>query len=688
MSALSEQTLLKAIQHRSALVRTHAIRIVLERKKSDPFFHQPVLRALTDRSPHVQRVAVEALALYPNVETVHTLVRFGQTVPAYDTHLSYTVKLCLRNLLRDKTLGSQVAAASWSQPDQIALAEPMSGVNEVYAGQFLFQTLRVNTLPKDTELKLLRQTALYLPADQRDDLVGFIRQKYTGDPSSQYRLFTVVQQSIRQQGAIVNESVRQWGVALAERLIQLPTTDWTYALSEEFYLRNVPITLFTPPTTTPLDPNLKLIGFDLGGFKGVIRSPVFRAPASLSFVTINLNPTAAPDSLNRVYLRLADDTTQILAQRTFPKANDHAVETINWDLSAHQGKRVYFELIDQSTGILWTGGFDPLALRLPEMSPKEVGEQQRFAIETAGESKITTLESTIHDLLLSPTTEYFIKAASARALLRLAPDRYATELGALLGADWYSVAYRKDIASLLGEFPSPTTQQVLQDWARQTKGEVQLELLKALATSPDGKDFILEQVRTSTLTTRTLVQPGLEDRMLLDSRPEQRAEFGRLTANLSPIDEARERLIQDRLNRLPTNVLLAENGRQLFIHTCSPCHQIARRGGMVGPQLDGIGSWGSRALATKILDPNRNISEAFRTYTIKLKNGSIKTGLFRRDEAASVVYAGPTGEEFFVPKADILENQASKFTVMPDHFSQTLSQDQFDQLMNYLLSVK
>lgn len=294
----------------------------------------------------------------------------------------------------------------------------------------------------------------------------------------------------------------------------------------------------------------------------------------------------------------------------------------------------------------------------------------------------------MRDLLLSNTTEYFIKAASARALLRLAPDRYAAQLGALLGAERYSVAYRKDLATILGEFPSPTTRQVLQDWARRTNGEVQLELLKALATSPEGKNFILEQVRTGALATRILVQPGLEDRMQLDSRPNQRAEFSRLTANLSPIDEAREQLIQDRLKRLPNNVLLAENGRQLFVHTCSPCHQIARRGGLVGPQLDGIGSWGSRALATKILDPNRNISEAFRTYTIKLKNGSVKTGLFRRDEAASIVYAGPTGEEFFVAKTDIVEHQASKFTVMPDHFSQTLSQEQFDQLMNYLLSVK
>jgi len=51
-----------------------------------------------------------------------------------------------------------------------------------------------------------------------------------------------------------------------------------------------------------------------------------------------------------------------------------------------------------------------------------------------------------------------------------------------------------------------------------------------------------------------------------------------------------------------------------------------------------------RGLVEKILDPNRNISKAFQNYTIKLKDGTVKSGLFRRDEGQSKVFADITGK--------------------------------------------
>ncbi len=60
---------------------------------------------------------------------------------------------------------------------------------------------------------------------------------------------------------------------------------------------------------------------------------------------------------------------------------------------------------------------------------------------------------------------------------------------------------------------------------------------------------------------------------------------------------------------------------------------------MIGPQLDGIGNWGATALTEKIINPNQNISEAFRNYTIKLKSGKVITGLYRREEGQVIVFA-------------------------------------------------
>jgi putative heme-binding domain-containing protein len=335
---------------------------------------------------------------------------------------------------------------------------------------------------------------------------------------------------------------------------------------------------------------------------------------------------------------------------------------------------------------------------LPAISPKEHAEQKRFGMELAGEFGITTLEPMLKTTLLDKAQPLYFRLASAKALMKLAPDRYAASLGAYIEDETNPLGFRTDLATTLGDSPQrgdgrrsngpSQTQAVLESTLKRTKGDVQLELLKSLATSSFGKELIMAQVQAGTLYTRILVQPGIEERLLLNISKQQKEKLEQLTANLSPIDDEREQLIVSRLNAFTATPALPESGRQVFAANCAACHQIARIGGLIGPQLDGIGSWGSKSLATKILDPNRNISEAFRLYTIKLKSGSVKMGLFRRDDAQSITYADAAGAEFVVPRNDIAELQASRHTLMPDQFGKVLPEKEFSDLLAYLLSVK
>ncbi len=125
--------------------------------------------------------------------------------------------------------------------------------------------------------------------------------------------------------------------------------------------------------------------------------------------------------------------------------------------------------------------------------------------------------------------------------------------------------------------------------------------------------------------------------------------------------------------------------RQICTQQCSMCQQNKGSGGMSGPQLDGIGNWGQKALTEKILNPNANISEAFRTYNITLKNGKALSGLFRREEGQVLIFANPGGQEFSISKNDIKQQVASKYTLMPDHFNKTIPKHEFDALLKFLL---
>src|SRR5690606_10592274 len=111
-------------------------------------------------------------------------------------------------------------------------------------------------------------------------------------------------------------------------------------------------------------------------------------------------------------------------------------------------------------------------------------------------------------------------------------------------------------------------------------------------------------------------------------------------------------------------------------------------GGSIGPQLDGVGQWGVNPLIEKIIDPNRNVSENFRNYTLKMKDGKVLSGLYRRDEGEVIIFANAAGEEFAVPAKDIAEREQSKFSLMPDQFRNTINENDFYALISYLLTLK
>jgi putative heme-binding domain-containing protein len=124
------------------------------------------------------------------------------------------------------------------------------------------------------------------------------------------------------------------------------------------------------------------------------------------------------------------------------------------------------------------------------------------------------------------------------------------------------------------------------------------------------------------------------------------------------------------------------------VQNCAPCHQINEEGGNIGPQLDGIGNWGEQALTEKILDPNRNISKAFINYNIEMKDGNVRIGLFRREEGQLFVFANAAGQEFSVPKSEVVERKPVPYTLMPDHFGEVIPEDDFYALLTYLLNQK
>lgn len=217
---------------------------------------------------------------------------------------------------------------------------------------------------------------------------------------------------------------------------------------------------------------------------------------------------------------------------------------------------------------------------------------------------------------------------------------------------------------------------------------LQTAIAKSLSKKPTGIDTLLNAVEAQTLRIDVLNGTEIRDILEKNLSAEQRKRFETLKLKFEKEIEDITTTIDQRITAYVSDDVQRELGMQVFSENCIICHQVAGKGQVIGPQLDGIGNWGLEALMVKILDPNRNISQSFRNYSITLKDGKSLTGLFRRQEGEAIVFADVTGNEFKVDQKTVVQQTPTGTTLMPDQFRNTIDEKDFNALMNYLLSLK
>lgn len=158
---------------------------------------------------------------------------------------------------------------------------------------------------------------------------------------------------------------------------------------------------------------------------------------------------------------------------------------------------------------------------------------------------------------------------------------------------------------------------------------------------------------------------------------------------ISPEERTRlDGLIAERVTGFDPTTANAENGHEIFRVHCSACHQVAGEGGLIGPQLDGIGTRGPARLAEDILDPNRNVDAHFYLTTLTLNDNSVVAGFVIAEPGEVIVVLDPAGTEHRVAKGDVAKQESSALSLMPAAFDKLLSTGQFSDLTSWLLQQK
>lgn len=335
----------------------------------------------------------------------------------------------------------------------------------------------------------------------------------------------------------------------------------------------------------------------------------------------------------------------------------------------------------------------------------EMLRMQKVAADIAGNQQITGVTESLKQILRGVTTEdltrqgHFdlddnivnLKTSALRALIMIDPAEGANKVLEIIESNETNPDFRKNTGRMLTGFPEFVAERIVKN-LKNPSPDLQSGIAYTLSGTPQGKDLLFNEVKNKRIYPGILLQPVVSERIMLNITPAQRRTLEELTKNVSSVDTERQQEIDTRLEnyqkQLSAQAPSADSGKMVFLQNCAACHRMAEEGGQIGPNLDGVSQWGARSLAEKILDPNRFVSENFRTYTIRLKDQRVMMALYRRDEGAVSVFADIAGEEFSIPKQDILQQTPSKLTLMPDDFRQRLNDKDFNALVYFLLNPK
>jgi putative heme-binding domain-containing protein len=548
LQALTPELIQQSAAHTHPQIRLHTMRILLEEKPEYEQSYPLVIAGLKDQDAHVQRAAVEVLLKYPSMDAVESVLSLLQSTAATDTHLTYTARLCLRNLMRNESVIKQVVARQWSPEETVFIEGTLVDVYSPEAGIFLSKNLKQNPLPKEKMPLAYQQIARFIPVKEVDGMITNARADYESDMVMSASVFKGIKQGIAQRGGKESAVLQQWGASIAEGIL-----------------------------------------------------------------------------------------------KQYPSGSG---------------------------------------------SDDQIVRQQREGADLAGDYKVKSLVPSLSAFLNKGATDHVdVKTAALTAILKIVPDLGIEMAGFLLQSDSTEVDFKRKIAAALDKVPGPAANQVLAE-VKNAPPDLQSAVAVTLSGSSAGKKIIFDKIRKGEMQARTLIDPRVEERMLMNITPGEQKEFDAFTSNLAAVNKERDLLIEERLKAFSTfkpSSIQVDSGQQIFNKYCNTCHKRIDVPS-IGPQLTGMGAKGATALAEKIIDPNRNISEAFRNYTIKTKSGKVLSGIFRREEGAVLVFADISGKEFMVPKSDIVEQRMSRFTIMPDTFGETIPPKEFNLLLAYLLN--
>lgn len=306
--------------------------------------------------------------------------------------------------------------------------------------------------------------------------------------------------------------------------------------------------------------------------------------------------------------------------------------------------------------------------------------------DLAGSLKLKEEQKTLQALARRADLPEQPRKSACSALATIDPQASIAFLGGLLRDARVNPAVREHTANVLSGINRPAARGELVAALPTAPGRLQSVIAAGLAGNKEGASMLLDAIAAGKASPRLLQEWPVRIRMAQTKLPGHEKRITELTAGLPAAEARLEKLLQQRKAGFQKSKPDLAKGALIFEKSCAVCHQMAGKGAKIGPQLDGIGNRGIDRLLEDIVDPNRNVDQAFRASTLSLKNGQVKIGLVLREEGETVILADNEGKEIRIPKNSIAERSQSLLSPMPANFVDQVPEADFYHLLAFLLA--
>ena len=693
---LDQETLERAASDPRREVRVHAMRILSETFPWNELRRRLALTGLQDLQPLVRRAATDALGRHPDAGHIAPLIAARQKTDDRDPFLKHSLRLALRNQLRETAHFEAVDRQTWTPEQSATIADIAVAVRSPVAARFLLRHIsRHRSSPKQIAAYAEHIANYALPSDQdptdRERLLTIVDRLLGTNPEALLNIYETLEAAEKKQTGGVSPNTRDWGERLAVKLLDqaaASSSDWFHRPVPGRTTGNVPWVL-QERSSADSERNSRFISsLSSGGesYTGILRSRSFPLPERLSFFLAGHDGYPETELKGHNFVRLILEKDRRTVASAAPPRNDTA-QPVEWNLSAYHDQLGYLEIVDGNNegAYAWLalGRLSPAVVSLPRSSPQRQGRYLVAAARIAAGNQ-PELDSRLANTAIAADIPPLVRARITQAICRARNDPIGASLAGLIADSSLNENRRQDLGRRLLLDNALAHRELIEELWPLLPNRGQERLLNDLVVNQKGAELAL-----------TLAEEGVISQFPVPVREQIGRHGGLLVQRLDSLDlpaspaadsfeslRQRERLFA-RILRREGN---PEAGRQLFDQACRICHQIGDHGSLVGPQLDGIANRGPERLLEDILDPNRNVDPAFRTETLTLDNGDVLTVLFRSRSDDQTVFANAAGQEFALSNASILERRSANRSLMPDNYLQVLTEPQIVDLASFLLA--